>query len=901
MDYDFKTIESKWQHAWAKDKLFEAKMDPSKKKYYVLEMFPYPSGKLHMGHSRNYSIGDCCARYKRMQGYNVLYPMGYDALGLPAENAAIKNKVNPRAWTLSKIAEMKTQQQQLGYSYDWNRQIATCEPEYYHWNQWIFLQMLKKNLAYKAKAKSNYCPSCQTVLANEQVIDGACWRCHNEVVQKEFEQWFFRITAYAEELNKDLALLKEWPTRVPLMQTNWIGKSEGVTIDFPLVDSKEKLSAYTTRCDTIFSVTFLAMAPEHPLLEQLVKGTPQEKEIKEFKIKVAKQTAIDRENEGKEKEGVFTGIYAINPTTNEKIPVYAANFALMYGTGIVMCDAHDKRDFRFANKYNIPLKFVISSDGKKINPTDFEDAFTDDGILFDSGSFSGQNNRDALPKMANWLEQQGFGKKTTHFKLRDWLVSRQRYWGTPIPIIYCNDCGMQPVPEKDLPVKLPENAPITGEGNPLDKVESFVNVKCPKCGKNGRRETDTMDTFVDSSWYYYRYCSPHDSKMPFDSKEAAYWMPVDQYIGGIEHAILHLLYARFFSKVLRDIGLTTVEEPFTRLLSQGMVLNQGKVMSKSAGNGIDPGDLIEQFGADSTRTYILSASHPEKELEWNDAGIVGTSRFLNRVFQLAQTQLPLEKKQSIEIKSLNHHDQLMLSRIHSTIARVSERMETFDLNMAVSDISTLTEMIEKYQNENPNAFIWNEGISTILLLLTPFAPHLTEELWSLRGNKGFIAQAPWPQANVAYISPEAEQGEQLVENVIRDIQAIMELAKVQQPKQIILYTAPEWKWNGLQLAIQACQERPDFGAVMKTLMNDPAIRQKGKAVESFAKQATKLAKDLANNVRVKEEALLNEEKKRLETIFKCSILIMDGDKATIDPAKKAQNAFPFKPAIYLEG
>ncbi len=511
MAVDLNKIAQKWQKKWAYSKVFEAKMDSKKKKYYVLEMFPYPSGKLHMGHVRNYSIGDAIARFRRMQGLNVLYPIGFDAFGLPAENAAIDNKADPREWTFKRMDDMKKQMKELGFSYDWSREVRTCMPEYYKWNQWIFLKMLEKGLAYKKAAKVNWCEKCNTVLANEQVVNGKCWRHGTtEVIEKDLEQWFFKITEYADELLKELDALKGWPERVKTMQRNWIGKSHGVDIHFKLEGSNTLLPAYTTRCDTIYSVTFLALAPEHPMIPQLVKGTGLEDQVQEFIKETKKQSLIDRQNEEKEKEGVFTGKYAINPVNNEKIPIFAANFALMYGSGIVMCDAHDKRDFRFARKYDLPLKFVISKDGKPISPDNYDDGMTDDGIIFNSGEFSGMNNREALPKMAEWIEKKKFGKRTTNYKLRDWLISRQRFWGTPIPIIYCDSCGTVPVPEKDLPVELPDSkkADFNFGGNPLQTVKEFVKVKCPKCGKQARRETDTMDTFVDSSWYFARFNSP---------------------------------------------------------------------------------------------------------------------------------------------------------------------------------------------------------------------------------------------------------------------------------------------------------------------------------------------------------------------------------------------------------
>ncbi|MDO8647691.1 MAG: leucine--tRNA ligase [Candidatus Diapherotrites archaeon] len=896
MAYEFKAIESKWQKKWKDSKAFEAKVDKKKPKYYVLEMFPYPSGKLHMGHTRNYSIGDSFARFKRMNGFNVLYPMGYDALGLPAENAAIKNSTNPKEWTLSRIQEMKLQQEQLGLSYDWERMIATCDPEYYKWNQWIFLKLLKKGLAYKAKAKSNWCNSCGTVLANEQVIDGKCWRCHNEVTEKEFEQWFLKITAYADELLHDLEKLKDWPERVKTMQKNWIGKSQGVDIHFKLEGTGKLLPTYTTRCDTIFSVTFLAIAPEHPMIPELVKGTGQEKKVQEFIAETKRQSMIDRENEEKEKAGVFTGKYAINPVNGEKTPIWVANFALMYGSGIVMCDAHDKRDFRFAKKYGIPLKFVISHDGKPIMPENFKDAFTDDGILFNSGKFSGMKNREALPKIAEWIEKSAFGKIAINYKLRDWLISRQRYWGTPIPVIYCPKCGIVPVPENELPVKLPENAKFTGEGNPLDKVEEFVNAKCPKCKGSAKRETDTMDTFVDSSWYYYRYCSPHEKSLPFSKEEAAYWMPVDQYIGGIEHAILHLLYARFFSKALRDEGLAKIDEPFTRLLTQGMVLNLGKVMSKSAGNGVDPGDLIEKYGADTTKYYVLAVANPEKELEWNGQGIEKTFKLLKGFFEFTEeNSKKFEFAKSAKPEGLKHSERLLLSRMHSTIKKVTECIESFETNIAIREIEKLFEQLQKSDSQN-NA-LKGEVLKNLILLLQPFASHLTEELWEKIGGKGLISLAAWPKFDEKKIDRHAEQGQELLEQTIEDIRAIKELAKKEKLEKITILTAPEWKWKGIALTMQACLERPDFGAAMKSLMQDPEVKKHGKEAEAFVKQAVKVCKEFQDKERIDEFFLLQENKKAIERAFNSKVEI---ERAENSQNPKAKNAFPLKPAIFVE-
>src|SRR3989339_833587 len=572
MSYDSKTIEQKWQKYWEENNLFRSGEKSDKKKFYLLEMFPYPSGKLHMGHARNYAIGDTLARFLRMNDYNLLYPMGYDAFGLPAENAAIKNKINPEKWTDECINTMKEQQKKLGLSYDWNRLVVTAKPEYYKWNQWIFTKFFEKGLAFKKQAPTNFCPKDQTVLANEQVIDGKCWRCQTEVEVKDLEQWFYKITDYAEELLKDIEKLTGWPERVRIMQHNWIGKSDGLSVNFPVKNSDKNIEIFTTRPDTLFGVTFMTFAAEHPLVMELVKGTEKEKEIKDFVNKIVIQKRITRLEE-KEKEGIFTGKYAINPLTGDEIPIYVGNFVLMeYGTGAIMCvPAHDQRDFEFAKKYNIPIKEVIqpfdSAQGKPLSA-----AFVEEGTMVNSQQFNGINSKDAIAKISVYIEEKKFGKRVIHYKLRDWLISRQRYWGTPIPIVYCEKCGSVPVPEKDLPVRLAQDADFSAGGNPLATSKSFVETKCPKCNAKARRETDTMDTFIDSSWYFLRYCSPKQDKFPFSKEKVSYWMPVDQYIGGIEHAVLHLLYSRFYTKALRDLKLLDYNEPFNNLLCQGMVV-----------------------------------------------------------------------------------------------------------------------------------------------------------------------------------------------------------------------------------------------------------------------------------------------------------------------------------------
>jgi len=633
---DFNTIAKKWQKKWESSKIFKVDEDPKKKKYYVLEMYPYPSGSgLHMGHARNYCIGDAFTRYKRMQGFNVLYPMGYDSFGLPAENAAIKAKSHPKIFTEKSVKNFIKQQKELGLSYDWSRMIASHTPEYYKWDQWIFLKMYEKGLVYKKKSAVNWCPKCNTVLANEQVHNGKCWRHETTNVEvKDLEQWFFKITNYADELLKDIGKLKGWPEDVKLMQKNWIGRSEGAEIKFPIENSDKILSVFTTRPDTFFGITFLVYAPEHPDVAELTKGTKYESKVKEFVRKVVLEDRFERTAEDKEKEGMFIGKYAINPITKEKIPIYIANFVLYeYGTGaIIAVPAHDERDFQFAKKYKIPIKVVINPPDYELNPEKMTRSYMGDGVMVNSKQFNGMNNRDAIPEFAKFFKKNNCGNATVQYKLRDWLISRQRFWGCPIPIIYCEKCGILPVPEKDLPVKLPENFKFTiGKGNPLEHCKEFLNTKCPKCGAKAKRETDTMDTFVDSSWYFLRYCDSKNNKLPFDPEKAAYWMPIDTYIGGKEHATMHLIYFRFFTKFLRDIGLLKIDEPAPRLFNQGMLHKNGVVMSKSKGNVVIPEEIAKKYGIDTARLFLLFVASPDKDMEWSDEGIEGSFRFINKL------------------------------------------------------------------------------------------------------------------------------------------------------------------------------------------------------------------------------------------------------------------------------
>ncbi|WP_053956988.1 leucine--tRNA ligase [Inediibacterium massiliense] len=748
--YNFKEIEKKWQIHWDENKVFQTN-ENEKEKYYALEMFPYPSGKLHMGHVRNYSIGDVVARFKKMKGYNVLHPMGWDAFGLPAENAAIKHGIHPNEWTWKNLEEMREQLKQLGLSYDWDREVTTCHPDYYKWTQWIFLQFYKHGLAYKKQYPVNWCPSCETVLANEQVVGGKCERCDSVVGKKDLDQWYFKITDYADRLLKDIDKLEGWPEKVKLMQKNWIGKSIGAEVDFSIDGHDEKLKVFTTRPDTIYGVTYMVLAPEHPYVSQFTKGTQYEEEVIKFKEKLQHLSEIERTSTNVEKEGLFIGKYAINPVSEKKIPIYIANYVLMdYGTGAVMAvPAHDERDFEFAKKYDLPIIPVIKGKDEEIQ--ELKEAYTHEGVMINSELFNGLNNKEALVKISEYLEEKGLGKKTINFRLRDWLLSRQRYWGTPIPIVYCEECGVVPVPEKDLPVMLPTDVVFSGKGeSPLTTSKEFVYTECPKCGKRARRETDTMDTFVDSSWYFLRYTDAKNQEEIFKKDNAKYWMGVDQYIGGVEHAILHLLYARFFTKVLYDLGYSPIEEPFDNLLTQGMVLKEGTKMSKSKGNVVSPEEIIKTYGADTARLFILFAAPPERDLEWSDTGVEGCFRFLNRVWRVVD-----ELKDFIgtekEIGSLKEEDKNLEYMIHTTIKRVTEDIEErFNFNTAISAIMELVNEIYKYKElgESCNKPLLRQGLETIIILLSPFAPHMTEELWQNIGNNVSVHEQMWPTYDV---------------------------------------------------------------------------------------------------------------------------------------------------------
>ncbi|MBN2058739.1 MAG: leucine--tRNA ligase [Candidatus Saganbacteria bacterium] len=735
--YDPAHIEPKWQQNWAKAGLYNTPDSSDKPKFYDLVMFPYPSGNLHMGHVRNYAIGDVIARFKRMNGFNVLQPIGWDAFGMPAENAAIKHNTHPDEWTRQCIAHMTKQIKRLGLSYDWEREVTTCKEDYYKWTQWLFLKFHEKGLAYRKAAKVNWCPTCQTVLANEQVKDEKCWRCDSLVQEKDLEQWFYKITAYADRLLDDIEKLTGWPEPVKIMQRNWIGRSRGVEIKF-LLKTKDRrpktkdLTIYTTRPDTLFGVTYMVLAPEHPLVEELVAGTQYEPAVRKFQEKTCHETMAERA-ESTSKDGVFTGSYAVNPATNEEVPIWISDYVLMeYGTGAVMAvPAHDERDFAFAKTHNLPIKVVIKDRNRDVQSqvTD-EQAFIDEGVMVNSGEFDGQTSEQGLQNIGD-----KFGQWRVNYKLRDWLVSRQRYWGAPIPIIYCDKCGTLPVPEKDLPVKLPRDIKFTGEGaSPLTQSKAFLETKCPKCGGAGRRETDTLDTFNCSSWYYLRYSDPKNDKMPFDPARAKQWLPVDQYIGGIEHAILHLLYSRFYTKFLNDLKLAPTDEPFANLLTQGMVVKDGAKMSKSKGNVVDPDAIVEKYGADTARMFILFAAPPEKELEWSDQGVEGSFRFLKRVWKLVSGSLEPANKLRGSNNQGNRDvqsqvpDHLIQKKLHQTIKAVTQDLGRFSFNTAIARLMELLNELSKSEKLNADT------LKVFLLLLSPFAPHMTEELWQLIQN-----------------------------------------------------------------------------------------------------------------------------------------------------------------------
>jgi leucyl-tRNA synthetase len=765
-EYNPQEIEAKWQKRWAEARVFETEVDPAKPKYYVLEMLPYPSGTMHMGHMRNYAIGDVVARLKRMRGFNVLHPMGWDAFGLPAENAAIQNKTHPRAWTNNNIAEFQRVLRRFGFSYDWRREISTCEPEYYRWNQWFFLRMLERGLAYRKKSRVNWCPKCCTVLANEQVVNGYCWRHEDTLVEsREIEQWFLKTTQYAEQLLDDLKELEsKWPERVITMQRNWIGKSQGVKVKFAVtgVRGTNSIEIFTTRIDTTYGATAIILAPRHPAVDKLLRGYKSSKLRPELKARLKKldnmrRTSVKTEDLATiKKEGFFTGRYAKNPFTHKKIPIWVGNFVLMeYGTGAIMAvPAHDQRDLEFCRKYKLPVRVVVQPlDAEPIDAKTMNKAFDEhmQGKLVNSGPYNELSPEEAIAKMTAFAEKHKFGRAETIFRLRDWGISRQRYWGTPIPVVYCAKDGIVPVPDKDLPVVLPEAVNLTGEGgSPLAATPEFVNTTCPKCGGPARRETDTMDTFVDSSWYFYRYCDPHNDKAPFDPAKVRYWFPINQYIGGITHAILHLLYSRFWCKVMRDIGLVKHNEPIARLFTQGMVQKGGVAMSKSRGNVVGAMEMADKYGADTGRLYTLFAAPPQKDLEWSEESIEGAWRFINRVFRLVDRHAHSLRNAghwNFSPQGLSEKERELVRATYETLRRVTQDFETrWHFNSAIALIMELTNEIYAQEplEEGVRPEIRKEILEMLILMLAPMTPHLAEELWEMLGHADGLWNAEWP-------------------------------------------------------------------------------------------------------------------------------------------------------------
>ncbi len=900
---DFREIAKKWQKKWEEKHIFKVKEDKNKKKFYCLEMYPYPSERLHMGHLRNYSIGDALARYKRMQGFNVLYPMGYDAFGLPAENAAIKHGIDPKKWTITNMNTIRQQQKEMGFSYDWDREIASLHEDYYKWNQWIFLKFYEKGLAYKKKASVNWCPSCNTVLANEQVEDGRCWRCHNEVTETFLEQWFFKITDYAEELLNDIGKLEHWPERVKTMQRNWIGRSEGVTVSFKVKDLNVHFEMYDSVPQTFMAQTFTVIAPEHPMVKELVKGTEYEKPVMEFVEKIKKKKASERFELEKEMEGIFTGRYIEYKLGSRLLPIWVASFVIYeYGSGVVNCSAHDERDFVFAKKYNIPLHPVMfppdKAEAERVKTLEYAYVKDPEGILQEPKEFKGRRWGEAREDIIKYIEKTSFGKRTVNFKLRDWLISRQRYWGTPIPIVYCDKCGVVQVQYENLPVRLPEpeKCKFTGKGNPLETCKEFTETKCPNCKGKAKRDTDTMDTFVDSSWYFFRYCSNKYEKGPFDREASEYWMPVDQYIGGIEHAILHLLYARFFTKALRDLGLATVDEPFARLLTQGMVIKDGAKMSKSLGNVVDPGEISDKYGPDTARLFILFAALPEKELDWSDKGVNGSFRFLNKVYNFVEDNLASISLKHYDLHNLNDKDKFVISKMNIAIKNVTNHVENFEFSLAIGKLMEFVDVLQKYRDKGKEVF--GEAIKNLALMMLPFTPHLSEELWHMIKCEGFASLQRWPNFDESKIDKRAEAIEELVQATRKDIMEILRLAKIEKPEKITLFVADKWKYDFMEKLKEKMRETRNAGEILKELMST--------GLKIYGQEISRLVPRLvADETKVPQYVISQDEEfhaitdaiKNFEDEFTCKFEVI---KAENSKELKAKQAMPAKAAIVVK-
>ncbi|MBY8981786.1 MAG: leucine--tRNA ligase [Candidatus Lokiarchaeota archaeon] len=924
--YDPQKIEQKWQKRWEEDKIFEVNVDKTKKKYYILEMYPYPSGKLHMGHLRNYTIGDCYARYKRMNGFNVLYPMGYDSFGMPAENAAIDKGINPEEWTNSNISFMKNQQKRIGLSYDWNREIYSHDSKYYKFDQYFFIKMFEKGLAYRQESYVNWCNKCSTVLANEQAQGGKCWRCNTEVEQRFLPQWFLKIRNYADELLKGLELV-DWPEKVKIMQKNWIGRSEGTIIKFPILDEERSIDIFTTRPDTLYGVTFMVFAPEHPWIHEWVKGTEHEKEYKAFYNEVMKQNKFERTDIDVEKKGLFIGKYCVHPITKEKIPIYVSNFVIYeYGAGAIMAvPAHDQRDFEFAKEYNIPIKVVIEPHEYELNAGKMSRAFESEGILVNSDEFNNMENFSAIKAITEKLEELGVGYATINYKLRDWGISRQRYWGCPIPIIYCEKCGTVPVPIKDLPVLLPKDVKFTKSGNPLETSENFINTNCPKCGESAKRETDTMDTFIDSSWYFFAFCDPpnHNLEIPYRKDIVNYWGNVDLYVGGIEHAILHLIYARFFTKMSRDLGLHNFDEPFQRLLTQGMInkehpycskcdrfamktemndetckfcgtkyILRSVKMSKSYGNTVDPGEIINKYGADSARFFVLFGASPESGFEWSDEGVEFAYKFIKNFYRLLiEPPRHFRKKHTII-------DKLVEYNLNKTIKHVTECLDDLAIRDAINYIIQFIPPLTKYKEEGAIKEIFEECREKLTLLFNPIVPHLTEEIWEVIGKEKYLSLNSWPTFNQTLLTFDNEFKWNLFKKTIDDINSIRVATKTNDIKKITVIIADEWKFDFYSNLISLIEETKNQGEIMKKIMKNDSLKAHSKFInQTTAKILKNIGKYPKQIIGVIDELNLFIEiipiiKKR----FKCEVEVLVEKESNL---KKAYQSLPGRPALVI--
>lgn len=871
--YDHEDVEERWQRVWDEHGVFAADDDADSKRY-VLGMFPYPSGKMHMGHVRNYTITDAYARFKRLRGDEVLHPMGWDSFGLPAENAALERDTNPRDWTFECIGRMREQMEEMGFGYDWDREVTTCEPSYYRWNQWMFKRFADEGLAEYKEGEVNWCPDCETVLANEQVEDGACWRCDTVVETRALDQWYLSITEYADELYDALDELDGWPDSVKEMQRNWIGRQEGAAVPFE-VEGHGDVDCFTTRLDTLFGATFVALAPEHPVARDIAE---EDAEVAEF----VESVDPDREPGG-EKRGVYTGIEATNPANGEDVPVYVANFVMTdVGTGAIMAvPAHDERDHEFAREHDIPIRQVIEPVGEDDEVDVQEEAYTEDGALVNSGDYDSMTSDEARTALAEDLEG---ARETVDYRLRDWLISRQRYWGTPIPVVHCPDCGPVFVPEDELPVELPDF--VETSGNPLDEVEEFVDAECPDCGADARRETDTMDTFFDSSWYFLRYTSPDEGDAPFDVETANEWTPVDHYVGGIEHAIMHLLYARFFMRVLNDMGMVDEPEPFEQLVTQGMVLLDGEKMSKSKGNVVSPQRIVDEYGADTARLFMMSAALPEKDFDWSESGVESNHAFLRRLHRLVK-----DRGEGTEAGD-RPVDEYVRREVDATLEHAAREYDEFRFNRAVRRVKDLVSTLEAYgEHTQPAADVLERGLRAVVVALSPVAPHISEELWEELGGESLVAEADWMEADA---SDEYEKQARLVENTQEDVREIRDVAGIENPERVRIIAAPEWKHRALETAL----ETEGDGDVMGAIMSDEEVREHGDDAANYGQFLQKNHMSLDEELPQDDEvAALERASWLFEREFGADVVVERAEESESDRASKAR---PGKPAIEIE-